>query len=593
MWSCVILLICFIFITSASLQTCVYTTQNATYDLQPLSISVESERHYHLVHDADLFRNYSYYFNLCQPVHHMSLDICTNASKRPEFAQGFCRPFSFSKESNSCPIQDIIQINQHAFAYQVNNIHDECYRLSNEDGGPMEWHLYDINDPAAGIIIKLKNGDYSLFCQDESKNREIDLIFRCDPQTVGTELSNTAIIIEDADKAACHYRMELNSIWGCPVQCGIYNNALCSNKGICSYDFSNNVPKCFCYSDFEGDGCQKEKRGNSKTHAITPVEVTPLTPLFAVNDTNIQYDLTNIMEINQVIDDFETSNSVTGDYRYYFQFESVIGEHELPLSCNAALLSCNFAIDPECKNVSINNDSIGVAYRVDNNDKSCVILGEISNFKSILFDNKLPAKGISIIYEGGYNQILNVNYKFHINLECPNMAPDAFRNKNKMNNTLFEVTKYDDNTYSVHFVTPLACPIQCTHVILENQLTVCNGRGLCAMDPYDKRVVCICDDGWQGELCTNEIPIPKKHSDTIYAVIVAILLLTVGFVAMIGAMLYVKWKQRANIAYADLALRHGDLGSGLMSIPTDTKDEYDEEVFSCPTYDDPTEVAVN
>lgn len=85
----------------------------------------------------------------------------------------------------------------------------------------------------------------------------MDLILRCDPERVGVELSSAAIITEDADKAACHYRMELNSVWGCPTQCGIYNNALCNDRGICSYDFSNNVPKCFCYSNFQGDGCQK------------------------------------------------------------------------------------------------------------------------------------------------------------------------------------------------------------------------------------------------------------------------------------------------------------------------------------------------
>ena len=121
----------------------------------------------------------------------------------------------------------------------------------------MQWQLYDINDPSAGIVLKLTNGDYSAFCQDSSKNREMDLILRCDPDSVGMELSTHATITEDANKAACHYRMELNSVWGCPSNCGIYNNALCSNQGICSYDFSNNVPKCFCFSNFNGDGCQK------------------------------------------------------------------------------------------------------------------------------------------------------------------------------------------------------------------------------------------------------------------------------------------------------------------------------------------------
>ena len=142
------------------------------------------------------------------------------------------------------------------FAYQIDNGKQECYRLSNEEGGPLRWQLYDNNDPSAGIVIKLTNGDYSAFCGDISKNREMDLVLRCHPEMVDMELSNAAMVIEDADKSACHYRMELDSVWGCPTQCGIYNNALCNNKGICSYDFTNNVPKCFCYAGFYGDGCQ-------------------------------------------------------------------------------------------------------------------------------------------------------------------------------------------------------------------------------------------------------------------------------------------------------------------------------------------------
>ena len=213
-----------------------------------------------------------------------------------------------------------------------------------------------------------------------------------------------------------------------------------------------------------------------------------------------------------MIDDYETSNSVASDYRYYFQFETVIDAHELPTSCKTALLGCDVEADPECKNVKQNNNSLGVAYRVDNSDKSCVVLAEIGNFETSLFDTKLPAKGIRISYTGGYNAILNKNYVFHFDLECPNMAPDSVRNANKMNNTLFEVTKYDDATYSVHFVTPLSCPIHCQHVINYNEdghsdeISVCNGRGLCALDPYDKFKKCICDNVYEGELCQNLIP---------------------------------------------------------------------------------------
>ena len=298
-----------------------------------------------------------------------------------------------------------------------------------------------------------------------------------------------------------------------------------------------------------------------------------MTPIFNINETNVQYDLRNIDEINKMIDDYETSNIITSDYRYYFQFESLITNQELPTTCSTALLSCDFETDPNCQNVPQNNDSVGVAYRVDNSDRSCVVLGEIHKFKTSLFDTKLPAKGVRITYEGGYNTILNTNYKFHIDLECPNMSPDSFKNENKMNYSLIEVTKYDDATYSVHFITPLSCPIQCQNI---DQISICNGRGLCALDPYDKITKCICDTGFEGALCENEISLPHKHNDTAYIVVVVLLIITIGIVSTVGIFQYIKWKQRANVAYADLALRQCDLANGLMMIK-ETSTEYSDD----------------
>ena len=93
-----------------SANVCTYTTQNATYNLEPLSITSESDRYYHLIHDQDPSRNYSYYFNFCDVVHYMPLDICNNETKRSEFAQGYCKPYSELNSLNECPADNIIQI---------------------------------------------------------------------------------------------------------------------------------------------------------------------------------------------------------------------------------------------------------------------------------------------------------------------------------------------------------------------------------------------------------------------------------------------------------------------------------------------------
>lgn len=104
-----LLIVCTLY-TIVSSHVCTYSTQNATYDLRPLRISAASDRHYHLIHDADPNRNYSYYFNFCDPVHNMPLDICTNSSKRPDFAQGYCEPFSFTSQQTECPADHLTQI---------------------------------------------------------------------------------------------------------------------------------------------------------------------------------------------------------------------------------------------------------------------------------------------------------------------------------------------------------------------------------------------------------------------------------------------------------------------------------------------------
>ena len=82
---------------------------------------------------------------------------------------------------------------------------------------------------------------------------------------------------------------------------------------------------------------------------------------------------------------------------------------------------------------------------------------------------------------------------------------------------------------------------------------------------HEKKTTCLCDSGWQGELCLaqTETVAPREHSHAGWMLLVALLILAVGVVSTVGCLQYVKWKQRASIAYTDLALR-ADLGSGLI-----------------------------
>lgn len=52
--------------------------------------------------------------------------------------------------------------------------------------------------------------------------------------------------------------MEIDSSIGCPLQCKVTNEKVCSGNGICQYDETNKIPKCFCYEGWFGEDCSSD-----------------------------------------------------------------------------------------------------------------------------------------------------------------------------------------------------------------------------------------------------------------------------------------------------------------------------------------------
>ena len=231
---------------------CMFSKYNATYNLNGINIGKDGDHLYHTGSDPAKPK-YQYYFNLCNPVKELPpYSFCKNNNDSIHWDKGYCK--EINTETGECK-DELIPIDGVTYAYQVDPDDTLCVKLSKEDGGPPVWNLIDNEDPSSGVSISLKYGDYSPGCQTNSKNRELQLRFRCSTDS-NYDLSTNTIVSETIE-TPCEYIMELNSIWGCPTECAIYNGKLCSNNGICSYDWKANKPKCFCYGNYNGIACEK------------------------------------------------------------------------------------------------------------------------------------------------------------------------------------------------------------------------------------------------------------------------------------------------------------------------------------------------
>jgi len=186
--------------------------------------------------------------------------VCTNASKRSShnLPRGYCdSTFNFT-----C-IGHIVQINATTAAYQIKNheTFENCYRL--HDGvTPPKWSLYKSDDPVSGVVLTYMNGDWCNSSDSNlGRNREFRIAFIC-ADNYGNTFDKEETIEETE---YCVYETNIESVWGCPEQCGVVNKRLCNGKGTCDYDFTNGSPRCFCYSGYYGDDCSLEQDDNIST----------------------------------------------------------------------------------------------------------------------------------------------------------------------------------------------------------------------------------------------------------------------------------------------------------------------------------------
>eukprot|EP01084_Bolivina_argentea_P188065 323835_1 len=237
--------------TSKHYYDCIWTHENATFDLCAWRKTRESQGDgYWEVYDdrdTDVDSNYTYLFNVCGDVINTNRlnALCTNQTLRQtnHLPAGYCTDILNTSDCKCinasatdpplCYEQAIAPINIRTAAYQMPRQKSQsgCYRL--HDGvTPPQFSLIDEDDPTQGVSIKYTGGDW---CPASSKNREFIINFIC---------SNNFEFGPDKDEqisepyGKCTYILEIDSTIGCPTQCPVIRksdgtDALCSGNGIC------------------------------------------------------------------------------------------------------------------------------------------------------------------------------------------------------------------------------------------------------------------------------------------------------------------------------------------------------------------------
>ena len=143
----------------------------------------------------------------------------------------------------------------------------QCYNLGNTD----TFSLINSQDPSQGLQLTYTGGQQ---CNHGGMPfRQVTLMFGCST----TQIPTPTVANEPSH---CHYVVEMNSVFGCPLECplGGADRELCGGHGLCGYDKTNKAPKCFCDTGYAGIDCSTaaDDSGSGGNGAIIGLLVTLL-----------------------------------------------------------------------------------------------------------------------------------------------------------------------------------------------------------------------------------------------------------------------------------------------------------------------------
>ena len=137
-----------------------------------------------------------------------------------------------------------------------------CARLGLDytDSSNSEMGLYDVTDPAMGVVIKYKQGDFCCpfsgnCAYKEYQQKNISISLRCAdavttfPEEVAAGTTNNG----------CDYTVLFRSAYACPTECPHINGNVCGSHGVCGYDEELSTARCYCGSRYTGVDCMTFK----------------------------------------------------------------------------------------------------------------------------------------------------------------------------------------------------------------------------------------------------------------------------------------------------------------------------------------------
>ena len=550
-----------------------FTQRNATYDLCPLSKSSNSGQiKYYKVQDSRTTNTttdyrYEYYFNVANSLPIIP-EICETGKNN--FTHKYC-----PKDANCTNDKNTIEITDNAVAYQVRySIKEEkevdCWVIGQGDG---EWRLIDEQDPSFGVQLTYLNGDYDDgACKS---NRKFNLRFDCE---------DNVLYIPDEEPLyeydLCEYTLSVPSQYGCPIECNIFDNQLCNSQGLCGYDNTNDVPRCFCFNEYTGDDCgtydadagipeSAEKKvppndiNSHMTFTLTDADNTGVDVLFDLAPFGLGQAADN--GGMYIVHDLDYDSGYR-KWTYYVGITHPLDTTDsvLPDFCAGVTGPCEKWNGTRCLSHKDTWSGLAFVYQTNNETKECYTLGTAFPTPTLYDTSEDPAKGVTITYGGGsYCSAAGIDRTFMIHLLCPRDQTSIFDPYEETEVGLYEYVEEESTCiYSFTLETAIACPFQCITNTTDDEgneaFTVCSGRGICAADPNAGFVRCLCDYGWKGVFCTeidsssptlSPTNVPTAAGQTKkggFIATIVILVVVVLFVVIAGYFLYRNLRMKIN-----------------------------------------------
>jgi len=196
--------------------------------------------------------------------------------------------------------------------------------------------------------------------------------------------------------------------------------------------------------------------------------------------------------------------------------------------------------------------AVAVQYDLVGQADDCEVVGfyreDSSDYVWELIDQMDPSRGIKLIYEGPRcNHNGSPQRTFEISVPCVDTVATLPLYANEP----------DYCQYKVEIPSYHGCPLECP--IHKGRL--CGGEGVCRYDSSAGQPRCFCNDGREGSACTDKKGSSSQTSGTEVALLVTMLLITLG---LVGALFYVVkqvqgYRLEANQFYSMLNVDQDEL----------------------------------